>query len=32
LAITRRQLQWLLDGLTLQQRRAHQPVDAMIAA
>ena len=28
LSITRRQLQWLLDGLTLEQRQAHDPVTA----
>jgi len=27
-AVTRRQLQWLLDGLTLEQRQAHVPVRA----
>ena len=32
LAISRRQLQWLLDGLTLEQRQAHAPVTARIAA
>lgn len=26
--ITRRQLRWLLDGLSLEQRHAHQPVTA----
>ena len=31
LAITRRQLQWLLDGLSLEQRQAHAPVTARIA-
>ena len=30
LAITRRQLQWLLDGLSLEQRQAHTPVTARI--
>ena len=30
-AIGRRQLQWLLDGLTLEQRQAHAPVTARIA-
>lgn len=30
--ISRRQLQWLLDGLTLEQRQAHRPVTARIAA
>lgn len=28
LAISRRQLQWLLDGLSLDQRQAHDPVKA----
>lgn len=32
LAISRRQLQWLLDGLSLTQRQAHLPVTARIAA
>lgn len=32
LQISRRQLQWLLDGLTLEQRQAHRPVTARIAA
>ncbi len=27
-AIDRRQLQWLLDGLTLEQKQAHKPVGA----
>ena len=27
-SITRRQLQWLLDGLDLEQRKAHRPVAA----
>lgn len=31
-AINRRQLQWLLDGLSLEQRQAHPPVTARIAA
>ena len=31
LPISRRQLQWLLDGLTLEQRQAHAPVRARIA-
>jgi transposase len=31
LCITRRQLQWLLDGLTIDQPRAHRPVHAKIA-
>ena len=31
LAITRRQLSWLLDGLSLEQRQAHAPVTARIA-
>jgi transposase len=30
LQINRRQLQWLLDGLTIEQRQAHQPVNASI--
>ena len=30
--ISRRQLQWLLDGLALEQRQAHSPVTARIAA
>ena len=30
-AITRRQLQWLLDGLPLEQPKAHRPVHARIA-
>jgi len=29
--VTRRQLQWLLDGLTLEQQQAHAPVTARIA-
>ena len=32
LTISRRQLQWLLDGLTLEQKQAHPPVSARIAA
>jgi transposase len=32
LTISRRQLQWLLDGLALEQKRAHKPVSARIAA
>jgi transposase len=28
LTVTRRQLQWLLDGLTLEQKQAHAPVTA----
>jgi transposase len=32
LPITRRQLQWLLDGLSLEQRQAHPAVDARIVA
>ena len=32
LTISRRQLQWLLDGLTLEQRQAHAPVTARFAA
>ena len=31
LSISRRQLQWLLDGLTLEQTQAHAPVTARIA-
>ena len=31
-AITRRQLSWLLDGLELEQKRAHKPLPAAIAA
>jgi transposase len=31
LAISRRQLQWLLDGLTLEQKQAHAPLTARIA-
>jgi transposase len=30
LVITRRQLQWLLDGLTIDQRQAHRPVQACV--
>ena len=30
-AISRRELQWLLDGLTLEQKQAHPPVSARIA-
>ena len=30
LIITRRQLQWLLDGLTIEQRQAHRPVQARV--
>jgi transposase len=30
-SISRRQLQWLLDGLSLEQRQAHPPVTARIA-
>jgi transposase len=30
LSIDRRQLQWLLDGLALEQRKAHKPVAARI--
>lgn len=32
LAITRRQLTWLLDGLSIEQRQAHPPVTARIVA
>lgn len=28
ISVTRRQLQWLLDGLSLEQKRAHPPVRA----
>jgi len=31
LPVSRRQLQWLLDGLTLEQPQAHTPVTARIA-
>ena len=31
LCISRRQLQWLLDGLSIEQRQAHRPVPARIA-
>ena len=31
ISITRRQLQWLLDGLTIEQKQAHRPVRARIA-
>ena len=31
LAISRRQLQWLLDGLTLEQKQAHAPLTQRIA-
>jgi transposase len=31
LSITRRQLSWLLDGMTIEQRQAHRPVSARIA-
>ena len=31
LSITRRQFQWLLDGLAIEQRQAHQAVRAKIA-
>jgi transposase len=30
LAISRRQLQWLLDGLTIEQRQAHRAVHASV--
>ena len=30
LAISRRQLQWLLDGLTIEQKQAHKAVNASI--
>ena len=32
LLVSRRQLQWLLDGLTLDQHTAHRPVTARIVA
>jgi transposase len=32
LAVSRRQLQWLLDGLSLEQRQAHKPVSVSPAA
>lgn len=32
MCITRRQLSWLLDGLPIEQRQAHRPVAAVIAA
>jgi transposase len=31
LCISRRQLQWLLDGLSIEQRQAHRPVLASVA-
>lgn len=31
LCISRRQLQWLLDGLSIEQRHAHRPVPARVA-
>jgi transposase len=31
LSITRRQLQWLLDGLSIERKHAHRPVFAKIA-
>jgi len=31
LCIRRQQLQWLLDGLTVEQKQAHRPVNARIA-
>jgi transposase len=31
LSVTRRQLQWLLDGLAIEQKQAHRPVNARIA-
>jgi len=31
LSITRRQLQWLLDGLTIEQKHAHRRVHARVA-
>jgi transposase len=32
MTITARQLSWLLDGLEIDQRRAHRPVTATVAA
>jgi transposase len=32
LCVTRRQLGWLLDGLPIEQKQAHKPVAAKIAA
>lgn len=32
MCITRRQLSWLLDGLPIEQRQAHRPMAACIAA
>lgn len=32
MCVTRRQLAWLLDGLPIEQRQAHRPVTATIAA
>ena len=31
LSVSRRQLQWLLDGLTIDQKQAHRPVYARVA-
>ena len=31
LSVSRRQLQWLLDGLTIEQKQAHRPVYARVA-
>jgi transposase len=31
MSISRRQLQWLLDGLTIEQKQAHRPVYARVA-
>lgn len=31
MSISRRQLQWLLDGLTIDQKQAHRPVYARVA-
>jgi transposase len=32
MCITRRQLAWLMDGLSVEQKSAHRPVPALIAA
>ena len=32
MSITRRQLMWLLDGLEIEQQRAHKPVSARISS
>lgn len=31
ISISRRQLQWLLDGMAIEQKQAHRPVNARIA-